>query len=211
MIFVPIGTGDISSIWYRTFVRWYMPAAYGGNGYYIILAQQVYHTACRISYRASDISLSSQSYNRSQSKLPVAAYRSFTHTFSQVPPSPRWGTFNDTRSCRNGWYIFDMISHFRAMIYACGIWRNGYYIMLAQQVYHTAWPYITSRSDISLASKSYHRSPTSCHWQLSWSIDVTFSASCCIGSLLQLFESIFWRTKKDAARWAASRRDSDWR
>ena len=100
-----------------------------------------------------------------------------------------------------------MISHFRAMIYACGMWRNGYYIMLAQQVYHTAWPYITSRSDISLASKSYHRSPTSCHRQLSWSFDVTFRASCCIGGLLQLFESIFWRTKKDAARWAASQRD----
>lgn len=29
--------------------------------------------------------------------------------------------FNDIRSCRNGWYIFDMISHFRPMIYACGI------------------------------------------------------------------------------------------
>ena len=25
---VPCGTGDISSIWYRTVVRWYMPAAY---------------------------------------------------------------------------------------------------------------------------------------------------------------------------------------
>ena len=29
------------------------------NGYYIMLAEQVYHTACRISYRASDISLKS--------------------------------------------------------------------------------------------------------------------------------------------------------
>ena len=28
MISVPCGTGDISSIWYRTVVRWYMPAAY---------------------------------------------------------------------------------------------------------------------------------------------------------------------------------------
>lgn len=27
------------------------------NGYYIMLAKQVYHTACRISYRVSDISL----------------------------------------------------------------------------------------------------------------------------------------------------------
>lgn len=27
------------------------------NGYYIVLAKQVYHTACRISYRVSDISL----------------------------------------------------------------------------------------------------------------------------------------------------------
>ena len=27
------------------------------NGYYIIFAEQVYHTACRISYRVSDISL----------------------------------------------------------------------------------------------------------------------------------------------------------
>ena len=44
----------------------------------------------------------------------------------------------------------------------------------------------------------------SCHRQLPWSFDVTFSASCCIGGLLQLFEPIFWRTKKDAARWAAS-------
>ncbi len=27
------------------------------DGYYIMLAKQVYHTACRISYRVSDISL----------------------------------------------------------------------------------------------------------------------------------------------------------
>ena len=31
MISVPVRTGDISSIWYRTFVRWYMPAAYEGT------------------------------------------------------------------------------------------------------------------------------------------------------------------------------------
>ena len=51
------------------------------------------------------------------------------------------GFFNDIRSCRNGWCIFDMISHFRAMIYDCGTWGNGYYIMLAQQAYHTASVY----------------------------------------------------------------------
>ena len=33
----------------------------------------------------------------------------------------------------------------RAMIYACGIWRNGYYITFAEQIYHAAKPYIISR------------------------------------------------------------------
>ena len=33
----------------------------------------------------------------------------------------------------------------RAMIYAFGIWRNGYYIIFATQIYHTALPYIISR------------------------------------------------------------------
>ena len=52
--------------------------------------------------------------------------------------------FNDIRSLWNGWYIFDMISHCRAMIYACGIWgtdiisclQSKYIIRLA--VYHIA-------------------------------------------------------------------------
>ena len=38
----------------------------------------------------------------------------------------------------------------RAMIYAFGIWRNGYYIMLAKQVYHTACRISYRVSDISL-------------------------------------------------------------
>ena len=32
------------------------------NGYYIMLAEQVYHTACRISYRVSDISLNNATF-----------------------------------------------------------------------------------------------------------------------------------------------------
>ena len=50
MISVPCGMGDICL---RHIKR---------NGYYIMLAKQVYHTACRISYRASDISLKSATF-----------------------------------------------------------------------------------------------------------------------------------------------------
>ena len=55
--------------------------------------------------------------------------------------------------CFFQWYPFltERVIYFRydialrAMIYAFGIWRNGYYIILAKQVYHTAKPYIISR------------------------------------------------------------------
>lgn len=47
------------------------------------------------------------------------------------------GSFNDTRTCRNRWYIFNTISHFHAMRYACGIWRNGCYI-IRLSAYHIA-------------------------------------------------------------------------
>ena len=56
MISVPVRTGDIPcgyDICYADDIRF----AYDGNGYYIILAEQVYHTASRISYRICDISL----------------------------------------------------------------------------------------------------------------------------------------------------------
>ena len=39
-----------------------MPSAYERNGYYIMLTQQVYHTACRISYRVSGISLKNTTF-----------------------------------------------------------------------------------------------------------------------------------------------------
>ena len=54
MISVPCGTGDISSIWYRTVVRWYMPAAYEERILYhaceasIIIRPAVYHIASAI-------------------------------------------------------------------------------------------------------------------------------------------------------------------
>ena len=41
--------------------------------------------------------------------------------------------------------IADAMISASQMIYAFGIWRNGYYIMLAKQVYHTATPYIISQ------------------------------------------------------------------
>ena len=59
MISVPVRTGDISSIWYRTFVRWYMPAAYGGTDIISrlrskhIIRLAVYHIAIAIYHRKS--------------------------------------------------------------------------------------------------------------------------------------------------------------
>ena len=59
MISVPAGTGDISSIWYRTAVRWYMPSAYEGTDIISYLQSKYIMRQRRISYRASDISLKS--------------------------------------------------------------------------------------------------------------------------------------------------------
>ena len=44
MISVPAGTGDISSIWYRTLCG-EICFQHIWNGYYIILVKQVYHSA----------------------------------------------------------------------------------------------------------------------------------------------------------------------
>ena len=58
MISVPFGHGWYTlRVWYLL-RRWYTLRVWR-NGYYIMLAQQVYHTACRISYRVSGISLKS--------------------------------------------------------------------------------------------------------------------------------------------------------
>ena len=42
MISVPFGTGDIPAVWYCTYVRWYMPSAYGGTDI-MSYGKAVYH------------------------------------------------------------------------------------------------------------------------------------------------------------------------
>ena len=63
--------------------------------------------------------------------------------------------FNDIRSWRNGWYIFDMISHCRAMIYACGIWGTDI-ISCLRSKYIIRQRRISYRdSDISLKKNNF--------------------------------------------------------
>ena len=62
MISVPCGTGDISSIWYRTIVRWYMPSAYAGTDIISCLRSKYIIRQHRISYRISDISLKNTTF-----------------------------------------------------------------------------------------------------------------------------------------------------
>ena len=88
MISVPSGTGDISSIWYRTIVRWYTLRVCR-KGYYIIFAAQLYHTASRISYRVSDISLKNTAFYASSEKGMEIEWDSGTEALLLTLPASR--------------------------------------------------------------------------------------------------------------------------
>ena len=89
---------------------------------------------------------------RHLAKVEVASSSLVTRSIKKSPlPDGKGDFFNDIRSLRNRRYIFAMISHYRAMIYAFDMRLNGYYIIFAKQIYHAACAvYHIANGDISL-------------------------------------------------------------
>ena len=119
------------------------------QAWHIITRQRVYHRRRRISSAEGCITCGLMRCNTACWWYAIPAelmlYKASPwQTESHFCLPTKVTFFNDIRSLWNGWYIFDMISHCRAMIYACGIWgtdiiswlRSKYIIRLA--VYHIA-------------------------------------------------------------------------